>query len=71
MNVERRNAYRLLVRKSEGKGPLGRPKNRWANNIKMNFGEIVCGGMAQDRDQWKAVANEVMNLRVPKILGNP
>jgi hypothetical protein len=58
-NGEKRNAYRILVGKPEGKRPLGRPRRRWENNIKMNLTEIGCGGMdwidlAQDRDQWRA-----------------
>jgi hypothetical protein len=67
---ETRNAYRLLVGKPEGKRPLGRPRRRWVDNIKMDLGEIGWDGMdwielAQDRDQWRAVVNTVMNVRVP------
>jgi hypothetical protein len=67
---EKRNAYRILVGKPEGKRPLGRPRRRWAYNSKMDLREIGCGGMdwidmAQDRDQWRALVNTVMNLRVP------
>jgi hypothetical protein len=67
--VEKRNAYRILVGKPEGKKPLGRPGRRWEDNIKMDFREISWGGMdwidlAQDRDQWRALVNTVMNLRV-------
>jgi hypothetical protein len=67
---EKRNAYRILVGKPEGKGPLGRPRHRWEDNIRMDLREIVWGGMdwidlAQDRDQWRALMNTVMNLRVP------
>ena len=56
--------------KTWGKEPLGRPKFRWEDNIKMGLQEVGCGGMewielAQDRDKWRAVANAVMNLRVP------
>jgi len=59
----------------EGKRPLGTPRRRWGNNIKMNFQEMGCGGMdwiglAQDRDRWRALVNAVMNLRVPKNVGN-
>jgi hypothetical protein len=58
------------VGKPEGKRPLGRPKHRWVDTIKMNLREIGWGGMdwidvTQDRDQWKALVNTVMNLRVP------
>jgi hypothetical protein len=67
---EKRNAYGILVGKSEGKRPLGRPRRRWQDNIKMDLKEIGWGGMdcldlAQDRDQWRAVVNTAMNLRVP------
>jgi hypothetical protein len=69
-NGEKRNAYRVLVGKPEGKRPLERPRSRWVGNIKMDLKEIGCGGMdlvdlAQDRDQWRAHVNTVMNLRVP------
>jgi hypothetical protein len=49
----------------EGKRPLGRPRHRWEYNIEMDFGEMGWGGMTQDRDQWRALVNTVMNLRVP------
>jgi hypothetical protein len=67
---EKRNGYRILVGKSEGKRPLGRPKSRWADNIKMDLRGIGCDGMdwidlAQDRNQWRALVNTVMNLRFP------
>jgi hypothetical protein len=67
---EKRNAYGILVGKPEGKRPLGRPRRMWVNNIKMNLREIGWDGMdwidlAQDRDQWRALVNTVMNLRVP------
>jgi hypothetical protein len=60
---------RILVGKPEGKTPLGRPRRRWADNIKLDLREIGWGGMhwidlAQDRDQWIALVNTVMNLRV-------
>jgi hypothetical protein len=66
---EKRNAYRVLVRKSEGKRPLGRPIRRWVDNIKMDLREIGWVGvdwidMAEDRDQWRALVNTGMNLRV-------
>jgi hypothetical protein len=65
-----RNAYGILVRKPEGKRPLGKPKRRWEDNVIMNLREIGWSGMdwidlAQDRGQWKALANTVMNLPVP------
>jgi hypothetical protein len=67
---ERRGAYRALVGKPEGRRPLGRPKRRWEDNIKMDLREVEWGGMdwinlAQDRDRWRALVNAVMNLRVP------
>jgi hypothetical protein len=67
---EKRNAYRLLVGKPEGKRPLGRPRHRWADNIKIYLLEIGWGGvdwfgLAQDRDKWRALVNAVMNLQVP------
>jgi hypothetical protein len=73
MHGEKKNAYRILVGKPEGRGPLGRPRRRWEDNIKMNFREIGWGRMdwidlAQDRDQWSALVNTEMNLRVPKSL---
>jgi len=68
--AERRGVYRVLVGKPEGKRPLGRPRHRWEDNIKMNLQEVGCGGMewielAQDRDRWRTLVNAVMNLRVP------
>jgi hypothetical protein len=68
---ETRNAYRILVGKPEGKRPLGRPRRRWVDNIKMDLEEINRDGrdwieLAQDRDQWRALlVNTVMNHRVP------
>jgi hypothetical protein len=67
---EKRNAYRTLVGKPEEKRPLGITRRRWVDNIKMDLREIGWDGMnwidlAQDTDQWRAVVNMVMNLRVP------
>jgi len=67
---ERRGVYRVLVGKPEGKRPLGRPRLRWEDNIKMGFQEVECGGMdwielAQNRDRWRTLVNAVINLRVP------
>ena len=67
---ERRGVYRVLVEKSEGKIPLGRPRHRWEDSIKMDLQEVGCVGMdwielAQDRDRWWALVTAVMNLRVP------
>ena len=61
--------YRVLVGKPEGKKPLGRPRRRWVDNIKMDLQEVGCRGMdwielAQDRDRWRTIVNAVMNLRV-------
>jgi hypothetical protein len=67
---EKRNAYRLLVGKPEGKRPLGRPRRRWGDNIRMDLGEVGWGdvdwiGLAQDRNRWSALVSSVLNLRVP------
>jgi hypothetical protein len=67
---ENRNAYRILVGKPEGKRPLGRPRRRRVDNIRMHLGEVGWGdvdwiGLAQDRNRWKALVNSVLNLRVP------
>jgi hypothetical protein len=67
---EKRNANRILVGNPERKRPLGRPRLRWVNNIKMDLREIGWHGrdwinLSQDRDQWTALMNAVMNLRVP------
>jgi hypothetical protein len=67
---EGRGVHRVLVGKSEGKRPLGRPRLRWKDNIKLNLQEVGCGGMdwvelAKDRDRWQALVNAIMNLRVP------
>jgi len=67
---ERRDIYRVLVGKPEGKKTLVRPRPRWEDTIKMNLQEVGCRGMDwieldQDRDRWRALVNAVMNLRVP------
>ena len=67
---EERGLYRVLVGKPEGKRPLGRPRRRWVDNIRMDLPEVVCGymdwiGLAQDRDKWRTLVSAVMNLRVP------
>jgi hypothetical protein len=68
--VELRGVHRVLVGKSEGKRPLGRPRRRWEDNIKMNVQKVGGGRrdwmqLAQDRDRWRAIVNTVKNLRVP------
>jgi hypothetical protein len=67
---EKRNAYRIFVGTPDGKTPLGRPRRKWMDNTKMDLREIGWDGvdwihMTQDRDQWKALVNTVLNLRVP------
>jgi hypothetical protein len=67
---EGRGVYRVLVGRPEGKRPLGRPRRRWENNIKMDLREIGIDGvnwiqLTQDRVQWRACVNTVMNLRIP------
>jgi hypothetical protein len=67
---KKRNVYRLLVGKPEGKRPLRRPRRMWIDNIKMDLLEIGLNavdwiGLAQDRYRWRALVNSVMNLRVP------
>jgi hypothetical protein len=67
---ERRLAYRILVEKLEGRKPLGRPRRRWVDNMKMDLREIEWDGvdwidLAEDRDQWRAFVRTVMNVRVP------
>jgi hypothetical protein len=67
---EKRNAYRLLLGRPEGKRLRGRPRRRWVANIGMDLGEVGWGdvdwiGLAQDRNRWRALVNSVMNLRVP------
>ena len=67
---EVRVVYRVLVGKPEGRRPLGRPRRRWVDNIRMDLQEVGCGYMdwirlAQDRDRWRTLVSAVMNLRVP------
>ena len=67
---EERGVYRVLVGKLEGRRPLGRPRRRWEDNIRMDLQEVGCGymdwiGLAQDRDRWRTLVSAVMNLRVP------
>ena len=66
---EGRGVHRVLVGKPEGNRPLGRPRRRWEDNIKMDLWEVGGGGdwmeLAQDGDRWRALVNTVMNLRVP------
>ena len=71
---EERGVHRVLVWKPEGKRPLGRPRRRWEDNIKMDLQKVGggCGDwmeLAQDRDRWRALVSTVMNLRVPKMRG--
>jgi hypothetical protein len=72
---EGRGAYKILVVRLEGRRPLGRPRLRWEDNIKMDLQEVGWGDMdwidiAQDRDRWRALVSAVMNLRVPQNAGN-
>ena len=67
---EERGAYKVLVGNPEGKRPLGRPRRKWVDNIRMDLQEVGCGygdwiGLAQDSDGWRKLVNAVMNLRVP------
>jgi hypothetical protein len=67
---EGRVVYRVLVGKPEGKRPLGRPRRRWEDNVRMDLQEAGCGcedciGLAQDRDKWRALVSALGNLRVP------
>jgi len=67
---EEREVYRVLVRKPEGRRPLGRHRRRWVDNIRMDLQEVGCGymdwiGLAQDRHRWRTLVSAVMNLRVP------
>jgi len=68
--VEKREVYRVLVGKPEGRRALGRPRRRWMDNIRMDLQEVGCvymdwTGLAQDRDRWRTLVSAVMNLRVP------
>jgi len=67
---EERRVSKVLLGKPEGKRPLGRPRRRWVNNIRMDLQEVGCGymdwiGLAQDRDSWRTLVRAVMNFRVP------
>ena len=71
---EGRGVHRVLVGRPEGKRPLGRPRRRWEDNIKMDLQEVGRGckawmELAQDRDRWRALVGTVLNLRVPKMRG--
>jgi hypothetical protein len=73
-NGVKKNTCRILVGKPEGKRPLGRPRRSWVDNIKIDLREMGLGVMdwidvAQDRDQWRALVNVKMNLRVPSNVG--
>jgi hypothetical protein len=68
--VKGRVVYRVLMGNPEGNRPLGKPRRRWEDNIKADLQEVGCGDMnwielARDRDRWRALVNEVMDLRVP------
>ena len=72
---EEMGVYRVLVGKPEGKRPLGRPRRRWVDNIRIDLQEVGCGymdwiGLAQDRDRWRTLVSTVMNVRVPWNGGN-
>ena len=67
--AEARGVYMVLVEKPEGRSPLGRPRHRWVENIRMDLQEVGCGymdwiGLAQDRERWQTLVSAVMNLRV-------
>jgi hypothetical protein len=71
---ENRNAYRLLVGKPKGKRPLGRPRRRLVDNVRMDLGEMGWSdvdwiGLAQYRNRWRALVNSVLNLRIPRNAG--
>ena len=66
---EERGVYRVLLEKPQGRRPLGRPRRRWVDNIRMDLQEVGCGfmnwiGLGQDRDRWRTLVSAVMNLRV-------
>jgi hypothetical protein len=72
---ERRGSYRVLVGKPEGKRPLGSPRRKWQDNIKMDFQDRRCGGMdwidlVRDRERWWSLVNVVKNFRVPQNAEN-
>ena len=67
---EERGVYRVLLGKPEGRRPLGRPRRRWVDNIRVDLQQVGCGyvdwiGLAQDTDRWRTLVSAVMNLRVP------
>jgi hypothetical protein len=69
-NGKKSNAYRLLVGKPEGKSPLGRPRRRWVDDIRIDleeegWGDVEWIGLVQDRNRWRALVNSVLKLRVP------
>jgi len=68
--VEERGVYSVLLGKPEGRRPLGRPRRRWVDNIRMDIQEVGCGymdwiGLAQDKNRWRTLVSAVMNLQVP------
>jgi hypothetical protein len=72
---DERGVYRVLVGKPEGRRPLGRPRRRWVDNIRIDLQEVGCGhvdwiGLAQDRGRWRTLVSAVMKLRVPRNAGN-
>jgi hypothetical protein len=72
---EGRVVYRVLVGKAEGRRPLGRPRRRWEDNIRIDLRDVGCGcvdwmELSQNKDRWHALVSEVMNLRVPYNAGN-